>query len=367
MLLAACLFILLAIWWVVLHMAQASSGALQLWAASYQIIAFVGAIVGLKISVHWGGTKSIVGRAIIAFSCGLLLQCFGQSSYSWYIYYLHEPVPYPSIGDIGYFGSIVWYLYGAWMLAKASGVRISLRTVHSQLTAVLIPLVLLWVSYLMFLHDYSFDWSQPLKIFLDFGYPLGQATYVSVALLTYFLSRKVLGGIMRLPVLCLLGALVLQYSSDFSFLYQANAGSWYAGGWNDFLYMCSYLAMTLALAYIGTKYSEIESTNPTSIIGGVLQGITSTFSQIASNIIHEQALVIGPLAWSEATKVPGLAVDVAKNQVLISGDDERGVIDRLVSQYTRLFGEASRDVCKQAVASVIVSMSPAEIPISLQG
>lgn len=256
---AVSLFFALALWWGMLHLTNASSDALQLWAASYQAVAFLGAVAGLLISIHWGGLKSVVGRAVFAFSLGLLFQCFGQSSYSWYIYYLHEPVPYPSIGDVGYFGSIFCYLYGVWMLAQASGVRISLRSLRSQTVAVLIPLVFLTISYLMFLRGYTFDWSQPLKIFLDFGYPFGQAIYVSLALLTYLLSRRVLGGIMRLPILLFLGALVLQYLSDFSFLYQASAGTWYAGGWNDFLYLVSYLAMTVALLFVGHTLEKIKA------------------------------------------------------------------------------------------------------------
>ena len=64
---------------------------------------------------------------------------------------------------------------------------------------------------------------------------------------------------MRLPILLFLGALVLQYLSDFSFLYQASAGTWYAGGWNDFLYLISYLAMTVALLFVGHTLEKIKA------------------------------------------------------------------------------------------------------------
>ncbi|MEK7155431.1 MAG: hypothetical protein AAB734_00980, partial [Patescibacteria group bacterium] len=189
---------------------------------------------------------------------GLLLQCFGQTSYSFYIYYLNQPVPYPSIGDIGYFGSIFAYLYGALALSRAAGVHVSLKSYRGQLLAFLLPLLMLVLSYQFFLRGYEFDGTQPLKTFLDFGYPFGQALYVSVALLAYLLSRNVLGGMMRMPILVFIGALVLQYFSDFTFLYQATAGTWYAGGMNDLLYLVSYLAMTLALLYIGHVFVKIQ-------------------------------------------------------------------------------------------------------------
>lgn len=252
------LFGALAGWWITLNFSNATSEALQLWAAAYQIVAFFGACIGVVIAYHWGGHRSVIGRAILSFSVGLFLQCFGQTSYSFYIYYLNQSVPYPSVGDIGYFGSIFAYLYGALALARAAGVSISLKSYRGQLLAVLLPLLMLIISYVFFLRGYEFDGSAPLKTFLDFGYPFGQALYVSVALLGYLLSRNILGGMMRKPILVFIGALILQYFSDFTFLYQASQGTWYAGGINDALYLCAYLAMTLALLYVGQMFVKIK-------------------------------------------------------------------------------------------------------------
>ncbi len=254
------LFIALIMWWGFLHANGASSEALQLWAASYQAIAFVGALAGFAIAKRWGGARSIMGRAILAGAWGLLFQCFGQSSYSFYIYYLNQPVPYPSIGDLGYSGSIFCYLYGAILLARVSGAHISLRNVRSQIASVVIPVILLGSSYAFFLRGYEFDWSQPLKVILDFGYPLGQATYVSMAILAFLLTRNLLGGIMRHPLLVYISALVMQYFADFTFLNQASQGTWYAGGVNDAMYLVSYLIMSVALLYIGHMFYRIQRT-----------------------------------------------------------------------------------------------------------
>ncbi len=361
---ACVLFLVLLVWWAILHITGASSNAQQVWAASYQVMALYGAIIGIIVSQRWGGMKSVIGRSILAFSVGLLLQVWGQSTYSFYIYFLDQAVPYPSIGDIGYFGSIFAYLYGAMLLAKASGVKISLRSYDRLAIAALLPLALLWVSYLVFLRSYDFDWSVPLKVALDLGYPLGQAAYVSAAAVAFILSRTILGGIMRVPIICFIVALVFQYFADFTFLFQANQGSWYAGGWNDFLYATSYTLMTYALIYIGTIYRDIQSTFPGSIVGGVLHSTASIFSTMAASIIHKQALVIGPLAWSEARKVQGIQIDMTKDEVAIS-DDGKNAIDRLVAQYERLFGAASRQVCREAVASITAGLPRTDIPASL--
>ncbi|HEY4516656.1 MAG TPA: hypothetical protein VJG64_01805 [Candidatus Paceibacterota bacterium] len=88
------------------------------------------------------------------------------------------------------------------------------------------------------------------------------------------------------------------------------------------------------------------------------------FAQIASKIIQEQELVIGPLAWSEAQKVSGMQV-AADHSVTIQNGDPKAAVDRLVAQYERLFGRASHEVCREAAASIVSTMQPSEVPSSL--
>jgi hypothetical protein len=89
--------------------------------------------------------------------------------------------------------------------------------------------------------------------------------------------------------------------------------------------------------------------------------------QIAGKIIKEQELIIGPLAWEEAGKVNGLRViDKRAGSVAIESSDNRSVIDNLVKIYELFFGRASREVCREAAAPFLASLTPAEIPLSLQ-
>jgi len=219
----------------------------NLFSDTYGIVAAFGGLWGLRIGERWGGLKSVMGKAIGFFSLGLLFQAFGQFIYSIYYLFLQVEVPYPSLGDLGYFGSIPFYIYAVLMLAKASGVRISLKSFGNKIQAVLIPVLGLVISYYVFLRGYEFDWSAPLVIFLDFGYPLGQAVYIILAILTFLLSRRVLGGIMRGKILLILLALVIQYIADFMFLYQFSREAWSAGGINDLTYLIAYFIMTYSL------------------------------------------------------------------------------------------------------------------------
>ncbi|MDO8483178.1 MAG: hypothetical protein Q7S86_05180 [bacterium] len=93
----------------------------------------------------------------------------------------------------------------------------------------------------------------------------------------------------------------------------------------------------------------------------------SIFVQITYRIIHEQELIIGPLAWDEARKVQGVqVVDQKKGEVNLINGDPKLVVDKLVAQYERLFGKASQEVCREAVADLIAELPPTDVPTSLQ-
>src|SRR5690606_32862898 len=101
------MFLFFTIWWLFLRFTTSPDNVQnQFFAAIYGLMALWGGIWGIHSSFKWGGIRSIFGKSIMMFSFGLILQEFGQLTYSYYIYFAHIDVPYPSIGDLGYFGSI---------------------------------------------------------------------------------------------------------------------------------------------------------------------------------------------------------------------------------------------------------------------
>ena len=95
--------------------------------------------------------------------------------------------------------------------------------------------------------------------------------------------------------------------------------------------------------------------------------IVAQLSKIAIRIIKEQESVIGPLAWDEARKVQGIhIIDQKKGQIQLQNGDVRAIVDKLVAQYEKLFGKASREVCKDAVQDLIAELPPDQIPSSLK-
>lgn len=253
------IFVVLLFFWLRINFGSLGGNInRQIWAASYQVLALIGGFLGLFYSTLWGGTKSYIGRGILLLSIGLLFQSFGQSVYSYFIFYQHVEVPYPSIGDIGFFGSVIMYIWAITQFAKASGVSIKSKYFKHKTAIFLLPVILLVVSYIFFLKGYEFDTSNILKIILDFGYPFGEAIYVSIALVALIFCRNLLGGIMKKPLFFLLIAFIFQYISDFMFLYQSNNGTWSAGGIDDLMYATSYLLMTIGVVNIGKVFLKIR-------------------------------------------------------------------------------------------------------------
>jgi hypothetical protein len=258
------LFGAFTVWWLYIHFGLHAVGSddpnNKRFTVAYGIIALYGGIIGLFAAKKWGGFKSLLGRTIMLFAFGLLAQEVGQLFYTYYIYFQHTEVPYPSLGDIGYFGSVLFYIAGTILLVKTSGARFSLRNLSNKILLLLIPLAMLATSYTIFLKGY--EYSNALTAVLDFGYPLGQAIYISLAILAYLLSRKLLGGYMRKAIVFIIAALVVQYIADSTFLYQVQKGTWYAGGWNDYVYVVSYSMMTVALLKLHATYNQFRDSGP---------------------------------------------------------------------------------------------------------
>lgn len=255
------IFTILATWWCVLYFGIHNSDVhLNLiWAATYQLAALWGAIWGFIIFRSWGGTNSLIGRAILMLSIGLLLQVFGQTVFSVYNLGLQVEIPYPSLADVGFFGSIPFYIYGTYLISKVCGAKMSLQSGHNKFLAILIPVILLAASFMFFLNDYTFDPTTPIKTFLDFGYPLGQAIYISFAILAFIFSSDYLGGIAKNTIKFVLIALCVQYAADFNFLTQAGNGTWVNGGYGDFFYLLSYAIMSFAIIRFGSLFTKIKN------------------------------------------------------------------------------------------------------------
>jgi hypothetical protein len=85
------------------------------------------------------------------------------------------------------------------------------------------------------------------------------------------------------------------------------------------------------------------------------------YTQFAQKIIKEQEGIIGPIAYEQASKVPGLTIDPKTHIVMLEGD-KKMILENLVKQYELLFGRVSIEICKEAVRSDIATTPRDQIP-----
>lgn len=229
----------------------------------YSLLAIIGGLNGLRVAKRWGLFKSTVGRGISFFSLGLLSLAFGQLVFSYYNIVAKVEVPFPSLADLGYFSIVILYILGSLSLAKAAGSKFSLRTLKGKLFVVIVPVAALIFSFFLFLKniDFKFDnLTDSVATLLTFTTPFGDAIYVSVALLTYQLSRKFLGGIMRSRILLLIFALAFEYCTEYIFLYRAGKGTYYNGGIDDLLFVTSIVIMSVGLNSLRLRKDRVAET-----------------------------------------------------------------------------------------------------------
>lgn len=251
-------FIIFTIYWIIAQlMSLEHIYNFYIFSATYFIVAVYGGLWGIGIAKKWGGLKSIMGKAIFFFSLGLFSQSVGQILYLIYDILFHIQAAYPSLGDIGYFGTIPLYIYGVLLLIKASGIKIEFFSIKQNLKIFVFAVFILIIEYLFLLQQYKFDLSNPMKILLDFVYPLGGWIYTYLVLLLYLKIKKTKNSNMKDKVVLFFIALFVQFLADYVFIYQKNAGTWQVGQINDYMYFFAYLLMTLAIIRINSGISKI--------------------------------------------------------------------------------------------------------------
>lgn len=212
----------------------------------YALMALVGIIFSFNLSLSTSYYKKFIGKSLLFFGLGLVGQLFGQIFYAYYILVKDIQIPYPSLGDIGYVSTVPFYIIGLFFLARSLGINLSKHSYYKIINSLVVPMLMLSVTYSHLLSDYNLYGSNLGRILLDFFYPLGQAFYISLSIMILSLSRGVFGG-MKNKIRFIITALFIQYLADYIFIYQAHKGSWINGGINDYMYYLSYFFMTLAI------------------------------------------------------------------------------------------------------------------------
>jgi hypothetical protein len=82
-------------------------------------------------------------------------------------------------------------------------------------------------------------------------------------------------------------------------------------------------------------------------------------AQAVKNIIKEQQTIMGPIALEQARKVAGLKISSEEVEVV---GDHKTVLNGLINQYARIFGQASVQVCREAFEQYQDKIPAKDIP-----
>ena len=88
-----------------------------------------------------------------------------------------------------------------------------------------------------------------------------------------------------------------------------------------------------------------------------------SYSLAAREIIKAQQAIIGPLAVDQAKLVGGLQIQ-DNSDVVITGNPKQ-ILSELVERYAAFFGQASIEVCRDAVREINPSIPPESLPENL--
>jgi len=227
------------------------------WTDSYGVIAAIGGIGGYLVSKHWGGWKSYLGKSLSLLSIGLFFQFLGQLSYAVYARVLNVENPYPSFGEVFYYGAFPIYIYATITMGKALGINIGM-SVWKKLGVFIIPAIFATISWLVFLQGYEFTRENLFLDIYNFSYPIVEAIYLGFTGIAFLYSFQSLGGKLRPYVSFVFLALLASYFSNSYFMYEDINGLWRPSGWSDLIYFVTYFIMALSLMSFYEAYKKLS-------------------------------------------------------------------------------------------------------------
>lgn len=230
------------------------------------VIPFIGALVGLRNALLWGGFKSAVGKAVLLLSLGTLTWSIGMLIWNYYIFIAKVEVPYPSLADVAFILSWPLWALGVTYLSRATGVKFALRSAKGKILLFVVPIIAMAASYYMLVEVarggvIELDFSSLSKLFFDLFYPIGTAVILAMALTFFALSLDFLGGRYKKPIVILILAFIVNYLSDFTFSLTTTNETYFNGHFVDFLFVTAMYLLAMSLSLMNPRSHSIHREN----------------------------------------------------------------------------------------------------------
>ncbi len=236
-------------------------------ALSLSITPFLAGCFGFAIARGWGGTKSLLGKAILALSNGLVLWSLGNFIWAYYNLVQHVEAPYPSTADVGYGLGVLFWILSTIYIGRALGVPLLLKKRPKlQWLAAIVAAASVALSYYLFINvarggDLGFQTDDLLKVFFDLYYPLTDICALLVISSVFMVAGRYIGGSLRPPILAILFGVFSSYIYDLTFSYATTKGTYTNGQFTDIFLLIATVALSFAIAMFGAGTLNLQAKN----------------------------------------------------------------------------------------------------------
>jgi len=220
----------------------------DLFSDTYFIVASVGCLGSILAAQLWHNTYNNVGKALLFFGLGLLLQVLGQISYTSYYIAFDIANPYSTYGEIFYILSPFMFTIGIVYLYRGMG--LSVFDYKAALENKSTQLVILTAMFLVLCY----------KVYaISADLLIAYYTFISLlnAVLTVWLvlaTRHILQGAFSLSFILLASGFLSLHTSEVLYLKYTIEGGWQAGGISDIFCLIAYAFLGLGITTLGSKF-----------------------------------------------------------------------------------------------------------------
>lgn len=252
----------LFIFWLVLFSTSTKEGFYNyFYSFLFGLIPLIGGCIAMMRARLWGGFESAIGKAVLFIGLGIFLWGSGEMIWSYYNFFAGVSAPYPSLADLGFAPSILFYGIGAIYLSKATGAKFGLRNSYAKFFTIIAPILILALSYYVLVVVARGgvlipDGETHLKTILDIAYPLGDFISLALAIIISGLSFKYLGGRYKTDIWAILLGLTVMFIADSIFSYTTTVGTYYNGNFGDLILTFGVFFLTYGVL----GFSEVKNT-----------------------------------------------------------------------------------------------------------
>lgn len=204
------------------------------------LIILVAAFIGFNM-VKSFTFKSVIGKSIAFISLGMLSWGIGSLVWLYYNIMLQTEVPYPSLADVGFLGTIPLATCGLFLLLKNIKIKFDAKIIFKVIA---IPIVVFLFTYWLFIHSKLGENVSTLEKILNVTYPMGDVVFLSFTIVILSLTK---GAKLFRSISMICAGFIIQTIADFSFSWTTATGTYYSGNWVDVLFALAFFTLGIGM------------------------------------------------------------------------------------------------------------------------